>query len=282
MKCTVFVSVLLLIFSCSRQNIPEKDITLYDVKGKVNHLTIWHYYAMEEDGNILKGVRNYSGENDQTITFNKKGYVTQVYFYGSTDSLDNKLVRILDRNNRCLSEVGYNFEGEKTYENIWTYDENGNHIEQAEYLEDSTLFTSHYFHYNDKNQLYAQMVYRSPDNGLYDSLHWVLNEKGQQIEERNYGYYGMNNMARVEYDGDSKRYSKIYIYDNIEELSYILEFKYNDHDLLSEGFQYNADTLLQASIFFEYEYDKRGNWIRKVEYSDSTAIGLEERKIVYY
>ncbi|GEM_PF-1205936 len=282
MKYTILVLSVLILFSCSGQHFPKKDLEFYEIDGKVNHLTIRHYKAIEKDGEILKGDANRDGEDDQTLTFNKQGYVIQAYFYGEADSLDSKLIRDHDKNFHCLGEKGYNADGERLFEWIWLYDDKGNNIERAKVQQDSSLFTSWFLYYDNNGELIARTVYRNPESGLFDSLRWILDDKNRQIEEWNYGYYGLYGFNKVEYIGESNKISKIYRYDYLKELSDFYEINYNDHDLISTVVQFGSDSTEQQILSFEYDYDKQGNWIQKIHFKNGEPVNIDERRIIYY
>lgn len=282
MKYAILALTILILFSCTEQNLPKKDIEYYEINGKVNHLTIYHYNAIEKDGEIVKGDPNREGEDDQTLTFNKQGYIIQAYFYGEVDSLDSKLLRDHDKNFNCLGEIGYNAKGGLMFEWVWLYDDMGNNTERIEIQEDSSLFTSWYLYYDEGGELIARSIYRNSISGLFDSLRWVLDDKKRQIEEWNYGYYGLNGYNEVEYIGETNMIAKIYRYDYLKDLSDYYELSYNDHDLLSIAKQFDADSLEQQVLSFEYEYDERENWIKKIQFQNGNPVNYDERRIVYY
>ena len=102
------------------------------------------------------------------------------------------------------------------------------------------------------------------------------------MEEASYGYYGLYGTNKIEYKGKSELPVKVYVYDDINDLTNILEMDYNDHDLLSEARQLNADSVLVASVRFEYDYDEQGNWITRIQYSNDQPVFYQERRIIYY
>lgn len=282
MKYFVMLLSILLLFSCSSQNTPEKELSLYELKGKVNHLTIYHYYPVEKDGEIEKGARDTEGEMDQTITFNKRGYITQAYFYGEFDSLDSKFVRELDENDHCVKEYRYDANKEILSEWIWEYDERGNNIKRSRYLGDGSLFTASILYYDDKDQIISRKDFRNPDNALFDSLVMVYDEKGRQIKEEKHGYYGHYSTTTLEYAEKEELPGSIYLYDDMGELNNIIQMEYNNYDLLEEARQLNADSVLVATVRLEYEYDSKGNWIKKVQFYNGDPISYQERRIIYY
>ena len=253
MKYTILILSVLILFSCTGQDFPKKDLEFYEVDGKVNHLTIHHYKALEKDGKIVKGEPYLEGEEDQTLTFNKQGYVIEAYFYGEADSLDSKLIRDHDKDFKCLGEVGFNAKNETIFEWIWLYDDKGNNFERIQVQEDSSLFTSWYLYYDESGELIARTVFRSPNSGLFDSLRWVLDNKKRQIEEWNYGYYGLYGYNKVEYIGETSKISKIFRYDYLKDLTDYYELSYNDHDLISVAKQFDADSFEFPDVFADAE-----------------------------
>jgi len=282
MKYAILLLPVLVLFSCTGQNFPKKDLNYYEVEGKVNHLSIYHYLALEKDGEIVKGEPYLEGEGDQTLTFNKQGYAIEVYFYGEADSLDSKLIRDHDKDFKCLGEAGFNAKNEPIFEWIWLYDDKGNNTERIQVQEDSSLFTSWYLYYDESGELIARTVFRSPNSNLFDSLRWTLDDKKRQVEEWNYGYYGLYGYNKVEYIGETDKIAKIYRYDYLEDLTDYFELSYNDHDLLADAKQFNADSLEQQVLNFEYTYDEKGNWITKIQFKEGNPVYLDERRIIYY
>ena len=282
MKYFMLIISLFLLFTCSMQQSQEKDTDLYDVKGKVLHLTIRHYYAeKDDDGKIIKGEPNYEGEIDQTITFNENGYITQGYFYGEADSLDSRLERVYE-NGVCIAETRYDAKDNITSEWIWLYDDKNNNTERIQVLEDGTFFPAWKLYYNDDNKLISRMSYRSPGSGLYDSLYWVLDDKGRQTEEYTYGYYGYYGKNLVEYEGKSDQPYKVFIYDSDNQLSNILEMEYNKYDHLNKISNFNADTTLAAWVTWQFDYDEKGNWTTAIMFYNDEPKTYEERRIIYY
>jgi len=279
MKYLLLVISVLVLFSCSTR---ETDRDLYDVKGKVLHLTIRHYYAeKDDDGNIVKGEPYYEGEVDQTVTFNEKGFITAGYFYGEADSLDTRMERHYE-DGLCIAETRYDSKDNILSEWVWLYDENDNNIEQIQILDDASMFPAWKLYYNDKDQLIARMSYRSPESPAFDSLYWVLDEKGREIEEYSYRFYGYSGKNTFEYKGNNDQPSIAYIYDETDQLTNFLEMEYNKYKHLEKVSNYSPDTTLLASVSFQFEYDEKGNWIKAIMFYNDEPETYEERTIVYY
>lgn len=281
MRLITFILTAVLLLSCSTKNMPDKDLEFYELNGRVNHLTIRHYLAVEKDGKIVKGEPDREGEVDQTITFNKDGYVSQAYFYGESDTLDTRLIRNYE-NGLCVGEVRYDDEDNILSEWVWLYDDRDNNVERVRILDDGTAFLAWKLYYDDNDELIARMSKRGPDSGLFDSLSWKLDKYDRQIEESSYGYYGYYGTNKVEYLDKTELPLKVYVYNGYDELSNILEMEYNDKGHLLSAKNFGPDTLLSASVTFEYEYDKKGNWIKRTQYYNGEPLKYEERRIIYY
>ena len=272
----------LFFFSCGKPLHQEKDTYSYEVKGKVKHLSTFHYEAKESKGEIVRGKTQRNGETDYTISFNRHGYVTLAYFYGKNDSLDVKLIRNLDKYNHCLGETRYNYKDVKLYESIWSYDEKRNNIDRTSVLTDGSVFTYANLHYNDKGQLIARKDLRQKNSNAFDSLAWKYDNKGRQIVEEKYNNYGHISTHTFEYLGNRKKANKIRFYNHAHELKSYVDITYNAYDLISEAIQFSTDSTVLAKLENHYEYDDKKNWIKKVSYLNGSPNTYQERTIVYF
>jgi hypothetical protein len=272
----------LFFFSCGKPLGQEKDTFNYEVKGKVMHLSTFHYEAKESNGEIVRGEPIRNGETDFTISFNKHGYITLAYFYGKNDSLDVKLIRNLDKHNNCLGEVRYNYRDVKLYESLWSYDQDRNNTERATVLIDGSVFTYANLYYNDKGQLIARKDLKQNKSNMFDSLAWEYDKKGRQVVEEKYNNYGHLSTNKFEYLGNSKKANKILFNNQVNKLKGYIDITYNANDLLSKAIQFSADSTVLAQIEINYEYDEKNNWIKKIEYFNGVPNIYQERKIIYF
>ncbi len=59
-------------------------------------------------------------------------------------------------------------------------------------------------------------------------------------------------------------------------------YKYDDKGNKVERAWYESDGSLNQKYTYEYEYDKQGNWIKKITYWSTTPEDVTEREIEYY
>ena len=282
MKYLIGLLSVFLLLSCSLEYKPEKDLSLYELRGKINHCSIYHFKAYVEEGNIRKGERDLSGDQDKTITFNKNGFITQVYFYGHSDSLDTKVSRELDIKGNCLKEIKYNAYEKQIGEWSMTYDNRGRQITKGRVLNDGQIFNYAFLHYDDKDRLISRKDFLYLDSQLYDSLVWKYDKKGRQIIEEKYGYYGKTSTTKLSYIGRSELADSLYIYDSIGDLRNIIQIDYNKHNHMIKATQYDADTSIIANVKIDYEYDSKKNWIKKTQFLNEKVQQIVERRIIYY
>ncbi len=282
MKYLISLLSLFFLTSCSPEYKPEKDLSLYELKSKVNHVSIYHFKAYEENSEIKKGKKDLSGEQDKTISFNKKGFITQIYFYGQSDSLDTKVIRELDDKGNCLKELKYNANEQLIGEWNMTYDERGRKIQKGRLLNNGNIFNYAFFHYDDKNRLISRKDFLYLDSQLYDSLVWTYDKRDRQVTEERYGYRGKTSMTKLSYIGQSELADSLFLYDNKGDLANIILIEYNKQGHMTKAIQYNADTILIANVEIDYKYDSKKNWIKKTQFFNQKAQQIIERKIIYY
>lgn len=273
---------MLLLFSCSSNYKSKNDLNLYELKGKVNHVSLYHYNAYEKEGEIIRGEKNTEGEEDQTLTFNKNGYITQIYYYGQNDSLDTKLVREFNNKNNCIKEIKYNSDDLVIGEWHMTYDDRDRQIIKSRLINDEKLFNYAFLHYDEKDRLISRKDFLYLDSDIYDSLVWTYDKKHRQVTEERYGLYGKKSLTKLIYKGKSELADSLYIYDRFDDLSSIIWANYNKKGAMIEASQFGPDSVLVANIKIEYEYDKNGSWIKKTQYFNQEVKTIIERKILYY
>ena len=283
MKYFLCPLVILLVLSCAQQRTVQRDIELYDVRGKVRELSLYHYSAVEENGDIVRGEPNAEqvGEQDQTITFNKKGNAVEVYFHGETDSLDHRVVRHFNDRDLCAGETYYDAGGNISDLWVWKYDADGNNTERCRMQADSTFKTYHFLYYdNDHHPVARKSLWF--DSNLFDSLRWELDTRGRRIRETHYGYYGLRGINEISYEGNSDRISAVRRYDEIRELTDIIALTYDEKGNLTELRRLRPDSTLLNTVRYDHELDERGNWVTRIEFMDGAPVNYYEREIIYY
>ena len=81
----------------------------------------------------------------------------------------------------------------------------------------------------------------------YDSL-------GRKIEEIEYASYGQKNREVYEYQGSSRRVSRVIIYDDKNKVKRIKKYEYDSHGNKTRQLNYKPNGKLETTKTFEYSY----------------------------
>lgn len=127
-----------------------------------------------------------------------------------------------------------------------------------EYIDNEYLFKKMSYNYNEEGILLESHITTYPKGGNpeYIKQHQVYNEKGNVIENI--------------YETGNSYYSK--------EL-----FEYNYASLKSKYQKYEKDDNIIIDEYYEYQYDKYGNWNTLIKkFPSSKNVWITEREIEYY
>jgi hypothetical protein len=210
----------------------------------------------DNKGNKIENVYNSDGKinNTKKIIYDDNGNITEESIYNSSGILESKYSYKYGAKGDMTEQNIYNSEGNKSGTELYSYDDNGNKTEENIYNSTGDLTDSHKF-VSDKDEngnLVIKDIFKTED-GEYTE--WQkFDAAGNKIEEGSGRTEGKNNtVTTFKYDGNGNA---------VEEYC-------NDPE------QY---------IKYQYEYDSRGNWIKKIVFEKKVGIPqlLTERKIIYF
>jgi len=252
------------------QSFQDNDLNL---KGAVKTVHQLDFRAIEKDGEIVKGDTIACSELTYEFDNNSRLITEEYYCLDILTSLkykydqDGKLFERmnceqLDRTyeydsiGNQVKEEMFDSDGQFGY---WTYkyDNNGNTIERAGYLGDDFVERWIYEYDQDNKKIKEFMVGEEPDNTpVYMIKTFEYDKKGRLI-------------AVVWTDPGTK-------------LTSVDKYKYNGKNDLIEHYNKNDfQRGIEELNTFKYQYDKKGNWIQRIEYSNSKPTIISERKINY-
>lgn len=110
----------------------------------------------------------------------------------------------------------------------------------------------------------------------------IYNEHGDIIERNTYHYGHLNEKHIFKYNDKGNRIESNF-YKSNGRLDWKTTHRYDDKGNRIEWNIYNSDGSLYKKYTSEYEYDKQGDWIKRIDYGDNnTPSTITERKIEYY
>ena len=216
------------------------------------------------------------------IKLNKAGKVTKRIFYDDKNKVIGKRKITYDYKNRRKKEKVYNSKGKLTKEFVMTYDEkrkesreiyhieqdsdfqritlcrldeSGNPIVCITYYSDGEIIEKCYLRYDDFGNL-SERIYTSPEDDrkyIYQNEYNLIGFPTKLIKE---DYVNYTDNFRVSY------------------------FYKDNYPPYAQSISTNGVLPIYSEL--SYQYDKKGNWIRKeVRYKDKLAF-VVELKLTYY
>lgn len=261
-----------------------------------------------KDGKSVEGLRVRSqtvsydarGNRIKRIDFNRDGSVAQTLIYsydtegrnvGYEDyaaglSTPRKHIYVLDqRGNRVEYRIVQpdGSAGDEKY--VYKYDSNGNKLAEELYHKTS-LISRNEISYDDHGRLISRISY-NPDESISSRVGVTFAEDGKPME-------------RTRHDGDLLTYRVRYTYDNrrrpieVETVGSYVEndssseshitgkvvYVYKGQDQPKEMLIYNQDGSLRERVVFEY--DSRGNWIKRTHRVRAAPAGKESTRQIDY
>ena len=156
------------------------------------------------------------------------------------------------------------------------YDEKGNLIEKIIYKLDSSLYEKLTCTYDEKGKVIEVNMYKSDGSLSYKST-YKYDEKGNQIEvNSSLGYKGT-----YKYDEKGNRIEDNF-YESDGSLSSKSTYKYDEKGNRIEDNSENLYRDLDRKWTYKYEFDKQGNWIKRIDFRDYIPKFILEREYEYY
>jgi hypothetical protein len=262
----------------------DEPLKYFFLRGKVKTIRMYPYKVKEnEDKTIEKTLSNgVLYDKNAFIKLNKAGKVTKRIFYDDKNKVIGKRKIYYDHKNRRKKEKVYDSKGKLTREFIMTYDEkrkesrevfhlekdrdfqritlcrlddNGNPVVCITYYSNGEIIEKCYIRYDDFGNL-AERIFITPD------------------DEKKYVYQNEYNLIGF----PTKLVKEDYV--NFTENFRVNYFYKDNHPPYAQSI--SANGVLPAYSELSYQYDKKGNWIRKeVRYKDKLVF-IVELKLTYY
>ncbi|MCG8794595.1 hypothetical protein [Tenacibaculum finnmarkense] len=248
-KLSLLIIVILTAFSCNNQK-EETDLTKEKLKGRVKSYTEISYKAIERFGKIEKGERLKSIQ----IKYSNKGNKIETNHYNSYGSLSSKHIYKYGNKGNKIEKSYYNSDGSLSSKHIYKYDNKGNKIEMSYYHSDGILKSKSIYKYDNKGNEIEMRYYVSDDLGFKSISKY--DNKGNEVEMRYYDSGG---------NFDEEYYSK---YDN----------KGNKIEMSSS----NAFGKKSKYIYKYDNFDKKGNWTKKITFKNEIPDDILEREFEYF
>lgn len=277
--CVFVINFMILLSSCTNKQ--TYDYEYYGLNCPVKSVKVTTYEAESKFGEIVKGDLEWNGH--YLAIFNDVGNLESISNYDDDGDLTRVEKYKYNEDNKVTVVAYYNNDGDLDSQLMCTY--NNDHIESCtfkSYWNDKETITEHKYKWNGEQHI-ETMVF----------------ENGELSTVSKYTKDSKNCVKWITYDKDGKEISRgdetyneygQLVSRNEGELH--ITIKWNDKKLpilLKNAFLRNNTniswyTTEEENIYHvEYEYDKKGNWIKQVVYEGEikTPLTISERVIQY-
>jgi hypothetical protein len=246
-------------------------------------------YKLDDKGNVLEYV-NYQSDgslgNRFIYRYDAKGNKLEEAFYAWNGTRTGKLLNTYDEAGRILSQASYNMDDSVAWKSAYVYNAKGQKVEATQYIAGNLRYRVT-FNYDDRNRLVEQMTLEFNKTPGLRSSH--APEPGKII----YSYDDRERTKEVTtYKEDGTLKDRwIYQLDERGQETGLKIFNADGSPKYTEIFWYDNGRLLRKLSGIQmakYEYDSKGNWIKKVMMiqppgaAEPEVYTVEYRDITYY
>ncbi len=297
-------------FSKAGQIIEEKN---FNIGGGLADSVILVY----DDENRLLEKKVFDSEKRLTIllqmaythNIGSKSFMV-MYSYDATgvakaDTLADALLSNFKLNDEGKVTEFNAFFDQENHKVIYEYDDDGNRTKEMYYNAKDSLIQLNELKYNAIGKVIENTEFKmgNPDSIInktiieYDEqgnrLHSKWTSNGSVFNEVSTTYYPNGKMKEKDTYTDYAKFRQISKFDEqgreIESLSYKADSltrkevkAYDEQGSMVSLKFYNADSLQEAEYIYKYEYDKQGNWVKRVYYKDAKPEDIIIREITYF
>ncbi|MFD2512572.1 hypothetical protein ACFSRY_01725 [Pontibacter locisalis] len=274
--------LLVILYGCgsSKFAFEENLLPESNFRGKVRTVKTTTYSADIENGKVTKGKKADTQSRPETVMlYDQEGNLLEERQYDSDGTLVNKWVYEYNDKGKETGRAYY-FYGDLVEKEVNKYDEAGNLTEQYAYDYNDSLKYKREIRYDEKGNVKEIEADRDLFWGRRNI--YTYNEEENTVAERTfyedstfnfrtiYRFDKKNNLVGLEtYDSEGTlQDSTIYTYDKM------------GNEVQARTYSPQGKRINQTTN--KYEYDRKKNWIRKIEYEDGEAKYIVEREIEYF
>jgi len=264
--------LLLLAVSCKGDKNPSLNYSAYGLSTPVNSIRIEPLGSLPEcsnsnfeilfnkDGQVLEFrhyLRDNSGYTKETYEYDKRGCL-QTMRYFDADGTESGFKEFEYDGKFISSSTMFGMNSQQIYQ--WKNENDGCHITRSSYYEEGSL---------------SCISYNLYDGNFREET--VLDANGDTIVVNRYDYYDLelNRISTIENTRE-----KIVVEYNEQGLPGRAENTLVD---AAFNFYWNSSAQENVPVFYEYEYDDKGNWIIRKEYfGDGLAPGEVLQRTINY
>lgn len=170
-------------------------------------------------------------------------------------------------------ENNYSSDGSLVYIISYKYDEKGYLTEKHEQNSDGTVASKSTYQFDDSGHLKVMNRYNF-GGALTSKTSYKYDNKGNMIEQNTFKPDGsLSSWSTRKYDDRGNEVERIWYRADGSILSKPAIWKYNDQGDIIEG---------SGGYTYQFEYDEKGNWIKRTALKNGKPEVITDRVILYY
>jgi PBP1b-binding outer membrane lipoprotein LpoB len=225
----------------------RSDVAVQGLKGKVE--------VMSES--ILPGDGSKKMVSKNVFKYDANGNMVELSNYKADGKVTSTIRSTYEASGKLIKEETILGDGTVDLVSAIKTDAKGNKIEQEDVRPMGNIIFNYkyYYKYDEKGQLTERIAYRGNGTFLFKYV-FKYDDNGNRIEW-------------IQQGQDSSVVGKVI-------------YKYNEKNNLAEQTEYKGDGSVKAIYTYSYEFDKKGNWLRRKKMQDGKVVEIKERDVKYY
>jgi len=272
-------------FSQMRSRLNSTDLIRYDLKGNVKEMVFKEYEPrFSNDTTYTLELYDFLGPSNFKLEFNKFGNLkSKSELRSENDSIKVGAIWLYkyDNKNRILKEERFSFQYSKDTA-TWNYQYIGDSIINIQQL-DKTYKILYYTYLEKEN--FEYLNHANSDSSYVTKRLYVYDKFDRVIRSEDYENKDYIQDLRIKTYKDtvsSKIFKEVLIWTKYND-SFYHEFEYNENENFEKMIIGNFNKNETSVNRYEYDYDKKGNWIEKRHFGWRGKLStVFRREIEYY
>lgn len=248
------------------------------LKGKVKSFTLLENYRYKKDDKFTEWGILYN----KKYSFDNTGRYTEYTELTPKGDLSYKIKYVYNAKEKTATVSYFNKEEKPTTKQIWTYNNSGQLTQMQYYSKENKADWRYIYTYNTNGNRVMMESYK-PDSTLYSKTTYTFDDKGNEtgylLQTKGYA----NSSEKYTWDNNGNKTEERWL-DGKNEITFRHVYVYDDNgNVIDEQVFKGQDKNFLSKATYKYEYDAKGNWIKRTKFStDGIEFDIAERKIVYY
>ncbi|ATA75302.1 MULTISPECIES: sugar-binding protein [Capnocytophaga] len=261
---------------------PTSQLKEIGLVGNVRSLRVTSHMAVDSFGTIYKGKKADYWRGDVVTNFDREGYKTDALYYDKEGKLNHKVVYRYSNTRKRTARETYGSDGKMSKRSVYLYDQKGNKIAFRGYNSQGAIFEVYAYKNNDKGQEIEEVCVQTEQStcGKYTHEYDDAGRVSKLCRYVSTRSSKPDNCETYSYDAEGRMVEAI-LYQG-ERLIYKVVFEYDSSGNITTQTKYDRLGLMLDEVAYVYTYDKRGNWIERVEYVDGIARYMVLREVQYH